>query len=169
MSQYLGIVGTLLGALVGGLIAVYVSRIQYSRQRRLESDKRKIEKLEQIYELFSRVSTYYEHTGMEYIDDKIKKSKGEVIRERYDLSQDGHRKDDFSKLKMLVSIYAPTASIDLDAIDKAGGLFATVQCKEEVTIRELLDAYGNMTKSMTSVRSAALKKVVSIAESVNAS
>ncbi len=161
MDEILKIAGPLIGALIGGFIALRASHNQFTRQRQFEYEKRRVEKLEQIYELFIRLASWYSHSGMEYISEILAKNRGEKFT-KYDFSKEGHNKFDYSKLKMLVIFYAQDLRPELEEQAAAGGKFAAIQTKDSVTVKELLDAYKEMSNSMQALTSLAEKKLESM-------
>jgi hypothetical protein len=56
-KDWTGVVGSLGGAVVGGSIALIVSSRQQSHQRKLDSEKRLLEKYEQLHKLFGQTSS----------------------------------------------------------------------------------------------------------------
>ena len=115
MKEWIGVIGTLSGAIVGGVIAFIVSARQISHQRRLERQKRLIEKFEQIHEVFGEVSsqgTIWAASVLGNVGANLPinpEKLGGAVR--------------LDHLRMLVDFYAPTLKPEVEAI---GGAWAKV-------------------------------------------
>lgn len=113
IKDWIGVLGTLGGAIVGGVIAFYMSSRQQSHQLQLEREKRLIEKFEQIHEVFGEVSGH----GITCAATVIANVGANQPIEPAKL--DGMKRLDH--LRMLVDFYAPSLKSEAEAIKTACG------------------------------------------------
>lgn len=113
IKDWIGVLGTLGGAIVGGVIAFYMSSRQQSHQRQLEREKRLIEKFEQIHEVFGEVTGH----GITCAATVIANVGGN---QPIDLAKfDGMKRLDH--LRMLVDFYAPSLKAEAEAVKTGCG------------------------------------------------
>ncbi|HEY9286250.1 MAG TPA: hypothetical protein VIP46_22555 [Pyrinomonadaceae bacterium] len=116
LLPWIGVIGALAGAIVGGSIALLNSRLQLREQRKRERNKLLLSKMEELHEVLSQFRECYRGS----IRERLLTAHGlEKIEE--DMS-----KVPFEKLKMLVGFYVPELAEHLrkvmDARKSYGGV-----------------------------------------------
>jgi hypothetical protein len=117
LIPWIGVVGALAEAIVGGSIAFLNSRLQLREQRKRERNKLLLSKLEEIHEVLSQFRESYKGS----------------IRERLLTAHDTEKTEEdvpkvpLEKLKLLVGFYAPELAEYLRRVESArknyGGVF----------------------------------------------
>jgi len=108
LDSWIGMIGTVLGIILGGGIALFGTYIQISHQRQLERKKRLLEKYEGIHELLGKIVDYISIWATNVfvnvaanINIDPEKLKSEVC---------------LDHLQMLVDFYAPSLKPEVEAI-----------------------------------------------------
>src|SRR5262249_15566971 len=103
MNAWAGIIGTVLGVLIGGLIAWFNSRFQLRSQEAKDRKKLLLGKIEEIYDLLSQLNHSFTLLTLEQI---------KILTERTPFQAPDKVSAPFDKLQMLISIYAPEVSLE---------------------------------------------------------
>src|SRR5687768_6322054 len=108
MEAWLGLIGALAGTAIGGFVTYKVSTQQHSHERVVETQRRRIEAMEAIYELLSSVTAHASALNMGVIGDL-----GYGVQFKADSLKE---KIQFDRLRMLVDFYAPTLKPSIKAM-----------------------------------------------------
>jgi hypothetical protein len=129
INATLGMVGTIVGALVGAGIAAWATSRQVEVQRNLEREKRTLEKFEEIHELLDKVTQQASLLGVSVIG-KIGHGIPIKVENLGGPSQ-------LERLQMLVDFYAPNLKPEIDALrneyNKVGRVFGETIATEKQT------------------------------------
>lgn len=108
MEAWLGLIGALAGAAIGGYVTYRVTSLQYVKQRQRENDARLLSACESIHNLLSKISSQASVLNMGVIGDLGYSSplKGDILEEKVELD----------RLRMLVDFYAPSIQNDVKNI-----------------------------------------------------
>lgn len=109
LCDWIGVISTLGGVFVGGVIALIVSKFQYKQQRVLEYHKRQIANFENIHEHLSM---------MQYQSGILMSQVVGHIGMGIPYNADSLGKSPISKLTMLVDFYTPSLKPEVDIISK---------------------------------------------------
>jgi iron-sulfur cluster repair protein YtfE (RIC family) len=130
---WIGVIGALAGAIVGGSIALINLRLQLREQRKRERNKLFLSKLEEIHKVLSKFRECYRGS----IRERLLTAHGlEKIEE--DASQ-----VPIEKLKMLVGFYAPELAEHLRKVGDARKNYSGVLIKS-IGVERLNDAAKKM-------------------------
>ena len=111
IKDWAGVVASLGGAVVGAVIAFVVSTRQSSHQRKIEREKRLLEKFEQLHTLLSKVATEAALCAATIIHRVSSNQEIDPAAISGEASID--------QLRMLVEFYAPTLVAEANAISIA--------------------------------------------------
>jgi hypothetical protein len=108
MSEWLGLIGTLAGVVIGGFITNKVATQQHLHERLLEKRRHKIEAFEAIYEILSAIVFQVSILKMSIIGCLGYSSplKGDILKEKIQID----------RLRMLVDFYVPTIKPNVESI-----------------------------------------------------
>jgi hypothetical protein len=165
MTPWIPLLTALCGALVGGGIAIFVSTKQAARQRKLEQEKRLIDKFEQIHDLFSRCASYLSDFAM--LSFELRSPSKESRQAALDsFREQGHDKYSLARLKMMVAFYAPTLIEEVEAMDAESGNYARLDTTGTVHETELLEAFSRLGNELDRLSQSAQSKLVTMMQSL---
>jgi hypothetical protein len=107
MNPWIGVVGAVLGALMGGGIAWFNARFQFRAQEAKDRKKALLGKIEEIYELLSDLNHSFNLLTLEQI---------KVLTERKPFQTPDKVTAPLAKIQMLINIYAPEVSIEFQKL-----------------------------------------------------
>jgi gas vesicle protein len=121
MNPWIAIIGTLAGALIGGGLALLNAHFQLQRQAKRERQKLLLSKLEEIFELLSRIRKAYSLTSLQIV---FKLSGTDAAQ---------HTSDEtlipIERLQLLIGFYAPTLSGHLEKLEQHRNEFGELLAK----------------------------------------
>jgi len=100
VAVWIGIIGTLCGALVGGGLALLNARLQFNQQVHRERQKLLLSKLEELHEVITKVQDSYEDFTLKTISNCLQIETPPKLK-------DAIGKAPIERVRLLVSIYAP--------------------------------------------------------------
>ena len=117
MTAWIGIIGTIVGALLAGTAAWLNSRFQLRRQEERDRKKLVLSKIEELYEIVSQ----FKHSYVVLTTSQLTS-----LAERRPLNQSEVPPVPLEKLHMLVGIYAPELEFKLEQLMKRREEFGSV-------------------------------------------
>jgi hypothetical protein len=145
MGEWLGLIGALAGAAIGGIITYRVSGQQHRHERKIENQRRLIVSYEAMHELLSTISSQASTLNMGVIGDLgyNARLKGDILKEKVQLD----------RLRMLVDFYAPSLQKDVKSLTEQFAL-VIYAVTETVLQKDRNDEWKTKT-----VKSAALASI----------
>jgi hypothetical protein len=136
IKDFIGIIGTLLGVIIGGLITLFVARIQLQNQEKQRREERKIKTYEEIHKYLSILEHEAGYTFLQILGK---------VKQNFPIDNKERNKLPWQELEMLVNFYTPELEEDVRIIKKrweelgrAFGLVITEKHIEQAGPNELL-------------------------------
>lgn len=136
IKDFIGIIGTLAGVIIGGLITLFVTRIQLQNQEKQRREERKIKTYEEIHR---HLSVLDHEAGYMFLQVLGK------VKQNFPIDNKERDKIPWQELEMLINFYTPELEEDLRIIKKrweelgrAFGLVVTEKYTEQEGPNELL-------------------------------
>lgn len=128
MTVWIGVIGTILGTLVGGGLALLNTHLQFRHQVRRERQKLLLSKLEELHVVLSAFRKSYKTSTV----DQVQKSLG---------ADPSRRTEDeisvpIERLQLLVSFYTPELTALLQQIEKCRKEYETPLLKSVLSSKE---------------------------------
>lgn len=150
MNEWLPVIGTLLGAIVGGTIAFLISARQLKHQSELDERKRQLSNFEGIHKVLSSIASQtgaLSTLGIMHLTHGVKMS-----------ASSSGEKFPLDEAKMLVDFYAPSLRPDLNVIEAQwmilGRAIAEMMLTEKKTDEKVADLIVTLTTSSAEIAKA---------------
>lgn len=170
--EWLPVIGTLLGTIVGGAIAFHISARQLKHQLELDERKRQLSNFESIHKILSSISLEANHLRCRAI---MHRKHGTGMSSNSD-SHSGEKKATINDAMMLVDFYAPSLRPDLNIIHTKGTTFYNVfleigvlytvdiEKKTDQKVKDLFVRLGTCETEISKACEAAKTKLTALVE-----